>query len=111
MWLLGRLPSELPEKDTSTEESEGQPPTDVDISPPLIRTKITKAEWLGEIPDQKWMNFYVKVLTKFVNRYRMKLSLNLEISSIVGISQQKIDEVQAALRELGLDDEIEVDSK
>lgn len=67
---------------------------------------ITGIKWSGEIPAQKWTNFYMKVLTKYVSE-GLKLSVSVEASSGDGISPQKIEETRAALRELGLDDRIE----
>ncbi|RIK37466.1 MAG: AAA family ATPase [Chloroflexi bacterium] len=64
-------------------------------------------EWTGELPHQKWMNFYMKVLTRFAGQHDIHIRLNVEISAPSGVSTQKIAEMQAALRELGLDDKLE----
>jgi hypothetical protein len=61
--------------------------------------------WSGEIPPQKWMNFYTKVLAKFASGGSgLKLKLNIEVSPEGGLSKQKIEETKSALRELGLSD-------
>lgn len=65
--------------------------------------RITKLIWNGSIPAQKWVNFYMKVLTKFASKEEMALTLHVEISADHGISEQKIAEMIAALKELGLD--------
>ena len=75
---------------------------------PTSPTTSSKVEWRGEIPSQKWANFYLKVLTKFAARHDLKLTLNLEISSDEGITPHKIVEMKTALRDLGLDDDVEV---
>ncbi|HYV39720.1 MAG TPA: DUF499 domain-containing protein [Gemmataceae bacterium] len=62
--------------------------------------------WEGEIPPQKWMNFYTKVLAKFAASKGLKLSVRFELSADGAVSKQKIEETKVALRELGLDDSI-----
>ncbi|MFC1654178.1 ATP-binding protein [Myxococcota bacterium] len=64
--------------------------------------------WKGEIPHQKWMNFYSKVLARFVSGGGMKLTLHVEIAPEGGVSMQKTEETQVALKELGVDDNVEV---
>ena len=53
------------------------------------------------------MNFYTKVLSKFASGKGLKITLKVEVSPEGGISKQKIDETKVALRELGLDDDVE----
>jgi hypothetical protein len=53
------------------------------------------------------MNFYTKVLSKFATAQGLKLTLSVEVSPDGGIPDQKIEETRVALRELGLDDDIE----
>ena len=62
--------------------------------------------WTGEVPPQKWMNFYTKVLSKFAAARGLKLKLTVEVSPEGGLSKQKIEETKSALRELGLSDDI-----
>jgi hypothetical protein len=90
-----------PEADTtppSEPDSDGQ---ETPVSP-----GITQLTWRGDIPAQKWVNFYMKVLAKFASNHDLKLTLQVEISGDSAISKQKIEEMKAALRELGLDDRI-----
>jgi hypothetical protein len=68
--------------------------------------RITKLTWRGEIAAQKWVNFYMKVLTKFASDHELKLALHVEVAGDSGISPQKVEEMQAALRELGLEDRV-----
>ena len=63
--------------------------------------------WSGEIPSQKWMNFYTKVLTKLGVSSGLTLTIKVECNPDGGFSPQKVEEVKSALRELGLDDKIE----
>ena len=71
-------------------------------------TKATQLMWTGEIPPQKWMNFYTKVLTRFATTKGLKIKIDFEVSQVDGISEQKAEETKVALRELGLDDDVEV---
>src|SRR5262249_31960703 len=63
------------------------PPT----SPGMMR-------WTGEIPPQKWMNFYTKVLSRFASSKGLKLTISVEVSPEGGISKQKVEETKTALR-------------
>ena len=63
--------------------------------------------WTGEIPPQKWMNFYTKVLSKFASGQRLKLTLSVEVAPEGGISPQKVEETRVALQELGLTSDLE----
>jgi hypothetical protein len=62
--------------------------------------------WTGEVPPQKWMNFYTKVLSKFATTKGLKLKLSVEVAPEGGVSKQKLEETKAALRELGLSDNL-----
>ncbi len=64
-------------------------------------------KWSGEIPAQKWMNFYTKFLTKLGVNSGLTLTVKVECRPEGGFSQQKLEEVKSALRELGLDDRID----
>jgi predicted AAA+ superfamily ATPase len=66
----------------------------------------TGLSWTGEIPPQKWMNFYTKVLSKFASGVGLKLKLTVEASPDGGLSKQRIEETKSALRELGLNDNV-----
>ena len=70
--------------------------------------RVTQLMWTGEMPAQKWMNFYTKVLSKFAAGKGLKIKIEVEVSQADGISEQKVEETKVALRELGLDDDVEV---
>ncbi|MDD5036989.1 MAG: hypothetical protein PHE55_19860 [Methylococcaceae bacterium] len=53
------------------------------------------------------MNFYTRVLAKFATGSGLKLSVKIEVSPEGGVSQQKVEETRAALRELGLNDALD----
>jgi hypothetical protein len=68
---------------------------------------IPRLVWSGDVPHQKWMNFYTKVLSKFAAGAGLKLTIRIEVAPPEGVSSQKVDETQVALRELGLKDTLE----
>jgi Protein of unknown function (DUF499) len=74
--------------------------------PPVVPTSAAGLSWIGEIPPQKWMNFYTKVLSKFASARGLKLTVKVEVSPEGGVSKQKLDETKSALRELGLNDDV-----
>jgi len=69
---------------------------------------ITRLVWSGDIPAQKWSNYYMKVLTRFVSNNEVKLTLQVEIRNGSGISAHQVEEMRVALRELGVGDGVEV---
>ncbi len=82
------------------------------VEPPAVTpqppapTTASGLTWTGEIPPQKWMNFYTKVLSKFASACGLKLTLKVEATPEGGVSKQKLDETKSALRELGLNDDV-----
>lgn len=79
-------------------------------SPSLpLPAKTTRLTWNGDIPAQKWMNFYTRVLSRFAQGHNLKLSLHVEVAQEAGISEQKIEETRGALKELGLNGEVQTE--
>jgi hypothetical protein len=76
---------------------------------PALATTASRMTWTGEIPAQKWTNFYTKILTKYSSGKGLKITLQLEVSPENGISPQKIEETKMALRELGLSDDVKAE--
>jgi hypothetical protein len=72
-----------------------------------IPANVPRLVWNGEVPHQKWMNFYTKVLSKFAATAGLKLTLRVEVAPAEGVSPQKVEETKVALRELGLKDALE----
>lgn len=75
-------------------------PEPVSTVPQLARKQ--RLSWEGELPPQKWMNFYMKVLTRFATEPSLRLSVCFEVAPEAGITQMQEEEVRAALQELGL---------
>lgn len=74
--------------------------------PEPIPAKITQLTWAGDIPPQKWSNYYTKVLSKFATNNELVLSLQVAIRNGAGISEHQVEEMKAALRELGLEERV-----
>jgi hypothetical protein len=68
---------------------------------------LSRLVWSGDVPHQKWMNFYTKVLSKFSAAAGLKVTLRIEVMPPGGVSPQKLEETKLALRELGLKDSFE----
>jgi hypothetical protein len=68
------------------------------ISPPIK----SKLAWEGELPPQKWTNFYMKVLTRFATDPSLRLHVRFEVAPESGITQQQLEDIKRALEELGL---------
>lgn len=90
----------------STETSGSTEPS-VLVSPTI--PNVSRFLWSGDIPPQKWMNFYTKVLSKFAAGTGLKLTLKVEVTSEAGIPVQKVEDTRVALRELGLADSVALD--
>ncbi len=76
------------------------------LPPPPLPPRARKLSWSGQVPAQKWMNFYTKVLSRFAIGAGLRIRVSVEVSDESGISEQKVEETKVALRELGLDDEV-----
>ena len=66
-----------------------------------------KIHWKRDVPTQKWMNFYSRVLTRFASDPNLRLTLKVEFSVDGVVSEQKLEETKVALQELGLDDSLD----
>ncbi len=74
--------------------------------PPPPPSVLKKISWNGDIPAQKWMNYYMKVLAQYATEKDLKLNVSFEVTPEIGATDQSINETKAALRELGLDDTV-----
>ena len=77
-----------------------QPPVPI---PTEIPKKLT---WTGIVPPQKWSQLYMKVLTKLVSSGDVSLRLSIEAVPNEGAKEQIVEDTRAALRGLGLDDQV-----
>ncbi len=72
--------------------------------PPKPPKKSDSLSWSGEVPAQKWMNFYTRVLSRFVKDGKLRITVSFEASSESGFDKNQIEEARAALRDVGLED-------
>jgi len=86
----------------TTETSDGEKTIQLPIA-----DKIAALRWSGEVPSQKWMNFYTKVLSRFATTKNLRLTVAIEVAPDGGVSKQSIEETKTALRELGLKDDLQ----
>ena len=87
---------------------EGQPDSNV-VPPPQPTGGVNRLSWMGNIPPQKWMNFYTKVLAKYASGNGLKISVKIQVSPEGGVSKQKLEETEVALRELGLEGDLKIE--
>ncbi len=90
---------------SATPSNSDEAPTTVPASAPAA-TKIAGIRWSGDVPPQKWMNFYTKVLSRFAASPGLRLTIQVGVNPPDGVSKQSIQETTNALRELGLDDRL-----
>jgi hypothetical protein len=76
------------------------------ITPPKRPEQPTRLIWSGEVAPQKWSQLYMKVLTKLVAGGDVQLRVDIEATLKDGATQQRLEETKAALRELGLSDDV-----
>ncbi|MEA1991061.1 MAG: hypothetical protein U9N58_02550 [Thermodesulfobacteriota bacterium] len=86
---------------TIAEEQTSEP------EPPPLLTGPQKLTWSGELAPQKWTNLYMKVLTKLVSGGDLKIRVSIEATLKEAAADQQVEETKAALRGLGLDDNVE----
>ena len=75
-------------------------------APAPAPSRVSGISWSGNVPSQKWMNFYTKVLSRFAATSGLKLTVQVEVIPNDGIAKQTVEDTQNALRELGLDDHV-----
>jgi hypothetical protein len=64
---------------------------------------ISALRWEGDVPWQKWSQFYSKVFSRFSTK-GLKLRVVVTVAPTGGISDQEVQETRTALKELGLAD-------
>jgi len=74
--------------------------------PPPPSDEVKGLQWSGDVPAQKWMNFYTFFFTETATTEKLKLTVTFEVSPEGGLAPHKVEEAKALLRELGLDDDV-----
>jgi hypothetical protein len=82
------------------------PPITVEPDADPVQAPKQAIRWESEVPPQKWMTLYSKVLTKFVKTPGLKLRVSFELPPEADVSAATLAEAQTALRELGLDEKL-----
>lgn len=75
--------------------------------PPLPRG-VKTLRWSGEVPPQKWMNFYTKLLSKLVTAGGLKVTVTIQAAPEGGVTDQQAEDVKTGLRGLGINDSLDV---
>ena len=65
--------------------------------------------WRGNVPSQKWMNFYTKVLSKYATSPDLKIEVSFKVKVDPDQTASKTAETQSSLRELGLEERVDVE--
>jgi len=65
--------------------------------------------WTGDVPPQKWMNFYTKVLSRLVATKGLRLRGTFEAPAEGDEGTTQADKTKSGLKELGLDDNVTLD--
>ncbi len=68
--------------------------------------KLSALSWTGEVPAAKWMNFYTKVLSRFVSAASVRITVTVDVDSASGIPLASAEEAEVALRELKLNENV-----
>ncbi len=76
--------------------------------PPAEPKTKSVIRWRGNVPPQKWMNSYTKVLSRFASSPGLKLEVNFEAPAEGDQGKTKADEARSGLRELGLPDDVDI---
>jgi hypothetical protein len=100
------------------EDDQGEPPivpphitdTNRPTDPPVppLDAPLAGFRWSGEVPALKWMNFYTKVLTRFATGDGLTIKVIVDIAPPSGVPKSKLNETKTALRELGLNETVEI---
>jgi hypothetical protein len=80
--------------------------TDRPSPPPPPHKHIIR--WSGDVPAQKWMNFYTKVLSRFATSSGLTLHVSFHVPSEGEQGQAKAEEARMGLKELGLNDDVQL---
>lgn len=95
------LPSSIPPSEPPRTSRPPSTPPET-LSPP----RTAGFRWEGDVPWQKWTQLYSKVFSRFSMK-GLKLRVSVAVAPGDGISDQELQDTQAALKELGLPDLLE----
>lgn len=94
--------------DTATVTVQKRVPSEQPIPEPLPTfTRKRKIAWSGSIDPKKWSVFYTKVLSRYATNPNLKITVRFELEEDASIAEQKKEETKTALKEIGLNENIE----
>ena len=64
--------------------------------------------WQGQVPPQKWMNFYTKVLSKLASSSDLTLTVKFEVPLDQDEAESRREDSRSGLKELELDDDVQL---
>jgi hypothetical protein len=79
-----------------------------EVPPPPPPPGERYVRWRGAVPPQKWMNFYTKVLSRFASTPGLRLTVRFVVPPESKVTRAQIEETRTALRELGLEESLEL---
>lgn len=80
----------------------------LDVPSVAGKTGVSGFSWSGDVPHQKWMNFYTKVLSRFANAGGLRIAVTVDVAPPAGVSRAALEETKSALRDLGTGDDVKV---
>ncbi len=78
-----------------------------EVASPDSTRSVRGFQWEGDVPWQKWSQFYSKVFSRFSQR-GLKLHVIAELVPTGGVSDQEVQDTRTALQELGLVDQLKL---
>lgn len=96
----GAKPTEI-ETDTGGEQPTEGSSAGSTVLPPT--TGFRRVSWQGELPWNKWHQFYVNLLSLFSQDPSLRLSVRFDVAPQQGVPSHQLQQIRQALRELGLD--------
>ncbi len=90
------------ERDEVQPVAERQPPT-------FTGQKVARLVWEGEIPWQKWTQFFTKVLQRLSSGPSLTIRVRFEARPPGGLSHEHVNQVREGLGELGLPSDVETE--
>ncbi|MCR4433941.1 MAG: DUF499 domain-containing protein [Caldiserica bacterium] len=94
-----------PQEEGPEEEPKEEEGKEVKIKPPQEEDlkKKKRLSWEGLLSPQKLMLFYTKILSRFATDPSLHLRISFEVTPEAGVTEIQLEEIKAALLELGLD--------
>jgi hypothetical protein len=60
--------------------------------------KVRLIRWSGAVPPQKWMNFYTKVLARFIGSPGLALTVTFEVQADADEAKRRVEEAKPTFR-------------